>query len=116
MYPTTQSQKSQRYLTAAIKAFEYASTRTPEQIWRQYTTKEVPLNRHQKRDGSWEPMLCWAAAELYNTTGETRYNDYLLEHRKAIRYWGQRDVRYWPYLICEHPGVDRELQEEMLLT
>ena len=50
----------------------------------EYTTDDVPLNRHQKQDGTWEPMLCWAAAELYNTTGETQYNDYLLEHGRRF--------------------------------
>jgi endoglucanase len=107
-------EQADRFTKAAVRAFEYASARTPEQIWQEFTTKSVPLVRHEKRDGSWEPTLCWAAAELYNTTGEARYNDYLLEHKRAIRHWAQRGLRFWPYLTCQHPDVNRELQADML--
>jgi endoglucanase len=106
--------KAARFTKAAAKAFEYASVRTPEQIWQQFTTEDVPLVRHEKQDRAWEPMLCWAAAELYHTTGDRQYNDYLLEHQTAIRYWNQRDLRCWPYLTCEHPDADQELKGDML--
>ena len=103
-----------RFTRAAARAFDYARVRTPEQIWQEYTTESVPLVRHEKKDGFWEPTLCWAAAELYNTTGEASYNNYLLEHKRAVRHWAQRDLRFWPYLTCQHPDVDQELQEDML--
>ena len=104
--------RATRHLEAAKKAFAYASTHTPAQVRDAFSTNGMQLSN--KGDGDWQRDLCWAAAELYKTTGDEQYNRYLLEHAKAVRHYWNRGIRYFAYLTCEHPGVDADLKQTML--
>ena len=41
--------KAAQYLAAAKKAFHYAMSHDPEAIWKEFSTAEVPLVKHEKR-------------------------------------------------------------------
>jgi endoglucanase len=102
------------YLAAAQKAFDYAKDRGPEDVWREFTTAEVPLLKHEKRKQNWIPHLTWVAGELLAATGEAQYNDYFVEHRRETMHWHLRGMRWWAYLRCDKELVDQALRDELV--
>ena len=106
--------KADRYLAAAQKAFDYAKDRDPEDVWRDFTTAEVPLLKHEKRKQNWIPYLTWAAGELLAATGEAQYNDFFVEHRRETMHWHLRGMRWWAYLRCDKELVDEALRDELV--
>jgi endoglucanase len=67
----------------------------------------------------WKLRWAWAAAELFETTGEAEYNDdfKMLHAAEAIRGdWklGPRVViHYWPYLMTKRAGADPDIQDAL---
>ncbi|MEM6820811.1 MAG: glycoside hydrolase family 9 protein [Verrucomicrobiota bacterium] len=108
--------KADRLLKAARKAFDYASERTPKQVWEEHTTEEFPLVYHKKQEDLWIPRLVWAAGELLKTTGEQRYNDYIVANHKKAIYWDDFALPLWPYLQADaaDPELQKEFREQLL--
>lgn len=100
-----------RYLESAKKAFAYASVRTPEDVWREFSNppdgEPIPLRRPKQLDAAWLPYLTWAAAELLRSTGDEEYRAYIDEHRKVLGYWQEWDLRLWACLkaLQGEPGT-----------
>ncbi len=65
-------------------------------------------------------LAAWAAAELYRASGEDQYNeDFKQLHRAgALRarhpiLSQHAGVYWWPYIVCEREGADKEVQAEL---
>ncbi|MCU0873510.1 MAG: glycoside hydrolase family 9 protein [Pirellulaceae bacterium] len=107
--------KADRHLAAAKRAFDYASVRSPEDVWKDFSTEDVPLLKHEKRRGQWLPALTWAASELLLATGEPKYNEFVESNRgpSGLKHWSDPEIRWWPYLMCDPSVADPPLQEEL---
>ncbi len=87
-----------RYAAAAVKAFAYAASHTPDQIRAVYTTPESPLKPEEDRQHeAWNRCCCWAAAELLRTTGGAAYGEFLRTHREHVPLgaWQYATPRLW---------------------
>jgi len=100
---------AKKHLDAARKA--YAWTRANEG-----DLSGLEGKQRKKELENAKVLLSWAAAELFLTTGEAAYNeDFLADYNaRTVRHWWMRPVRFWPYLMCQHPGTDKEVQAWML--
>ncbi|MFO8008616.1 MAG: glycoside hydrolase family 9 protein [Candidatus Brocadiia bacterium] len=65
-------------------------------------------------------LAAWAAAELFRATGEQPYNErFKALHREGAlrarhRILSQHaGVYWWPYIVCERDGTDRQVQQEL---
>jgi endoglucanase len=88
-----------RHLAAARKAYAWASQHDSDV-------------RGTKRASFRKPTLAWAAAELFATTGEAKYNeDYKLRVRdRSVRFWWKQHLRAWAYLRSARADADKETQ------
>lgn len=117
------AKKADRYLAAATKAFEYASKHTAEEEWKKFYSKETPIlhpdvKHNKKKPGTgqddWLRQCSWAAGELLKTTGDRKYNEYLVANYKKLPYWYGNGYRLWPYLTCDKKLVDPEIRKYLL--
>jgi len=38
---------------------------------------------------------------MLSATGEVKYNDYFVAHRRETMHWSRRGIRWWAYLRCD---------------
>ena len=101
---------STRFLSAARRAFDWA-TAHPDVVFR--NPPGVSTGEYGDKDPSDE--ILWAAAELWRTTGESRYHDAFLQRgAPAIRElnisapsWSNlASLAYWTYALASHTKHD----------
>ena len=94
------------YLESARKAFDWALA-------------NPGTGPHDKR--SYDKLFTvWAAAELFDATGEEKYNKAFLDLYRdgAVKkaHWSAGPVKMtviWPYVVCTQAGVDKAVQAEL---
>lgn len=88
-----------RHLEAARRAYDWALSNDSDV-------------RGTKQAGQREPVLAWAAAELFAATGEAKYNeDYMRRvEDRSVRYWWNQHLRSWAYLRTAGPGANQDVQ------
>jgi hypothetical protein len=86
------------YLAAAMRAYDYARAHPGE------------------RDNRYAELMAWAAAELFETTGRSRYSADLAELCASNRFFTSsrsQTVVPWSYVRSTKPNVDKKLQREL---
>jgi endoglucanase len=98
-----------KHLAAAKKAYRWARANEGDLSG----LDEKGMKKEQENS---KVLLAWAAAELFLTTADPAYNEnFLADHRAGVvRHWWLQPIRFWPYLLCKHRGVDKEVQAWML--
>ncbi|MDA3963388.1 MAG: glycoside hydrolase family 9 protein [Planctomycetota bacterium] len=114
--------KADRYHAAAVKAWDYSSQHSAIEEWEAFVTDAHPLlhpDLHRdvikpgRSDGPWHRCNAWAAGELLLSTGEARYNDYVVQHQAELDYWHGNGVRLWAYVRCPAEVVDPATQAKL---
>ncbi|WP_116303504.1 glycoside hydrolase family 9 protein [Alkalilimnicola ehrlichii] len=107
---------SEQLLTAAKDAFQYLEA-NPEPYFREDENQNSGSGPYDKHEDAEERF--WAAAELFKTTGDARYERYLTEHLptyfseqpELIGWLNGLALGHWAYLTAEHP--DPSLREQV---
>ncbi|HCE42262.1 MAG TPA: hypothetical protein DET40_01780 [Lentisphaeria bacterium] len=99
--------KADRFLKSAEKAYAWIA-RNPGDLKDDKEKSDANLN------------YIWAAAELFSTTGDTKYNDDFIKlyNDGAVKkaHWSQGQysgIRTWAYTVCTRPGADKKIQDEL---
>jgi len=113
--------KADRYLAAARKAFAYASTHTPEQVWKEYSTDKVTIKKPKNwsDDGAWKGCCLWAAGELLRATGKPEYMSFIkaTEQKYMNRMnWRYAQQRVWAFVNAEaaEPAMREKVRKDLL--
>ncbi len=109
---------SKKYIEAAARAFDYASTRSAKDVWQEFRNDKTKLIYDEKVEKSRPSIVLWAACELYAATGEQKYADYIAEHYKDGGYWDNAPQAFWSYLKTPEdqtlPEARAHFMEKML--
>jgi endoglucanase len=100
------------FLNKARSAYEWAKSHTSTE----WDRNGISYGRMPYKRG-----LAWAAAELFNTTGESRYNDDFVALANDPQTWDAdwKDVDrlpfyWWPYAASRQPGVNKAVQSDLV--
>jgi len=104
--------KADAFLAKARLAYDWAKAHTTTD-WDQ---KGISFGRMP-----YKRCLAWAAAELFTTTAEAKYNDDFVAMSNDSMTWeaSWKDVDempffWWPYAVCKQPGVNKQIQAQMI--
>ncbi len=103
-----------KYLEAARRAFDYASTRTAKDVWEEHRNEKTKLIYDEKDERSRPSQILWAACELYAATGDAKYSDYISAHFKDGGYWSTAPQAFWSYLRMPEDQTDPQVREAFL--
>ena len=112
--------KADRYLAAAQKAFAYASTHTPEQVWTEYSTDKVTIKKPKNwnDDGAWKGCCLWAAGELLRATGKKEYMDFIKANEKYMNRmnWRYAQQRVWAFINADaaDPAMREKVRKDLM--
>ncbi len=86
------AQAARKHLEAARRAFEFSIHHKPSQVAEAWNANpenqpRMRVDVAKKGDGSWPSSNAWAALELYKTTGDAQYREWLEANPKAVNYW-----------------------------
>jgi hypothetical protein len=113
--------KADRYLAAAQRAFAYASTHTPEQVWKEYSTDKVTIRKPKNwnDDGAWKGCCLWAAGELLRATGKQEYMDFIKATNEKYMNrmnWRYAQQRVWAFVNADaaDPAMREKVRKDLL--
>jgi len=106
------SKRADTFLAQARRAYDWAKSHTSTD----WDRNGISYGRLAYKRG-----LAWAAAELFNTTGESRYNDDFVSFYNDPQTWDAdwKEVNrlpfyWWPYAASRQPGLNQEIQSKLI--
>jgi endoglucanase len=105
--------------SAQAEAF-LAKSRTAYDWAKSHTTTDWDRNGISYGRLPCQRALAWAAAELFTTTGEAKYNQDFVAAFNNPKTWesdwktvDEMPFYWWPYAACRQSGVDRQIQSNL---
>jgi endoglucanase len=104
--------KADAMLLKARSAYDWAKA---------HTTSDWDRNGISYGRVPYRRALAWAAAELFTTTGDSKYNDDFIAGFSDPKTWesdwkdaDEMPLYWWPYAACPRPGVDASIQAKLV--